>query len=229
MCTLRICSARLIIERTIATSARIELVYCSDLINEGSFNRQINITSKFNVSCASIGVDTCTRLLNLHQTCQTTTQMQGDPDPTDDSTTQCPSCPPTIADYPITTPDPPTTIIDCLTSPSNVPTSSKPTLNTEPEVSSQTSIIDERDSLKVIVTTLGNTESEGSAQISKVIDERESLKVIVTILGVLVGILVMLLAVVTSGWVWTCWTMKRNKTTTPEHVRYTNDNCRPLG
>ena len=66
-----------------------------------------------------------------------------------------------------------------------------------------------------------DTDSQVSSQISQVIDERDSLKVIVTALGVLVGILVTLLIVVTSGWVWTCWIMKRNKaTTTPEHVRY---------
>ena len=59
----------------------------------------------------------------------------------------------------------------------------------------------------------------GPSQTSKVNKERDSLTIS---LGVLVGILVILLVVVTSGWVWTCWTMKRNKATTPEHVRYNN-------
>ena len=56
-----------------------------------------------------------------------------------------------------------------------------------------------------------------SSQMSKVNNERDSL---IISLGILAGILVILLVVVTSGWLWTCWTMKRNKATTPEHVRY---------
>ena len=46
--------------------------------------------------------------------------------------------------------------------------------------------------------------------------------VMVTSLGVLVGILLVLLMVVTIGWVWTCWIMRRrerNKTNS-EQVRY---------
>ena len=59
-----------------------------------------------------------------------------------------------------------------------------------------------------------------SSQISTVINERDNLRAIVISLGALVGILVVLLIVVTSGWVWTCWITKRNKATTSEHVRY---------
>ena len=42
-------------------------------------------------------------------------------------------------------------------------------------------------------------------------------------LGVLVGVLLVLLVVVTIGWVWTCWTMRqkeRNKTNNSDQVRY---------
>ena len=60
---------------------------------------------------------------------------------------------------------------------------------------------------------LSNTNEEG----------RPGKSLIVTSLGVLVGMLVVLLAVVTTGWVCTCWTMRqreRNKTNS-EQVRYT--------
>ena len=104
-------------------------------------------------------------------------------------------CPNTI-DGPLPASDPPIQITnDCPTSPTNEPTSSISTLNTE----SQTKL---------------------SSQISKLTDERDGLMVAVVSLGALVGILLVLLAVMTSVWVWTCWTMKRNKATTSEHVRY---------
>ena len=68
------------------------------------------------------------------------------------------------------------------------------------------------------VTTSNEPKSNtSSSQTSKVNNERDSL---IISLGVLAGILVILLIMVTSGWIWTCWTMKRNKATTPEHVRY---------
>jgi heme/copper-type cytochrome/quinol oxidase subunit 2 len=78
-------------------------------------------------------------------------------------------------------------------------------------------------------TFKNGTVTDLSSQISKVVDERDSLMVAVMSLGILVGVLVVLLAVVTSGWVWTCWKMKRNKATTTEHVRYNNDKYRFLG
>ena len=72
-----------------------------------------------------------------------------------------------------------------------------------------------------IVTTSSepklNTSSSKTNNL-KVTDKRDSL---IISLGILVGILVILLIVVASGWVWTYWTMKRNKAaTTPEYVRY---------
>ena len=36
----------------------------------------------------------------------------------------------------------------------------------------------------------------------------------ITALGVLVGLLLLLLAVVTAGWMWTCWTMNYRGGTT---------------
>ena len=92
-----------------------------------------------------------------------------------------------------------TTTTDAPTSTTDHPTGQCPNVTTSNEPKSNTS----------------------SSQASKVNNKRDSL---IISLGVLVGILVILLVVVTSGWVWTCWTMKRNKATTPEHVRYKKDN-----
>ena len=39
-------------------------------------------------------------------------------------------------------------------------------------------------------------------------------KVPATILGVLMGLLTLILVVVTTGWVWTCWTMKKQSNRT---------------
>ena len=130
--------------------------------------------------------DNCNSAVRFLQTCLNTTQVQS----------RCQISPTTVTEPPITPALPTTINKDCPTTPTNGPTSSMSTLNTE----SQTKL---------------------SSQISKLTDERDSLMVAVVSLGALVGMLVILLAVVTSGWVWTCWTMKRNKaTTSSEHVRY---------
>lgn len=107
-------------------------------------------------------------------------------DPPDDpdptySTTQCQPCPCTEMEHSTTPHSPTPTTDNPTTQHSNVPTTSEPKSNTS------------------------------SSQMSKVINERDSLRATVISLGVLVGILVVLLVVVTSGWVWTCWTMKSSK------------------
>ena len=42
-------------------------------------------------------------------------------------------------------------------------------------------------------------------------NNQENSQVSAAVLGVLMGILLVLLVVVTSGWMWTCWTMKKWK------------------
>lgn len=63
--------------------------------------------------------------------------------------------------------------------------------------------------------------SDALGQVSKLINERDKLRAAVVSLGVLMGVLVILLAVVITGWVWTCWKMKRYKATdtTQENLR----------
>ena len=185
--SLRICSFNQIEHRRFGV--QMELVYQSSTNSALSDVRNRAIIT--NITCTDIVDNVCNAVFEYLLRCPNTATIQRGPNPMENTTRWCQPCSNyTVTECPTTTPDPPKTSSGCPTSPSDVTT-----LSTESEVSSQTSIADERDSLKVIVTTL----------------------------GVLVGILVILLAVMISGWVWTCWTMKRNKATTTEHVRYRKD------
>ena len=169
---------------------RIERTNCNDQ-SSGIQMLSRSITSIIHCS----NRDTCNSVIRFLQTCPNTTRLQSDFDFMECSTSWCRLCPNTIFEPP-PTPDCPTPISNnCPTSPTNGSTSSMSILSTE-------------------------SLTKASSQISKVTDERDSLMVAVVSLGALVSILVILLVVVISGWVWTCWTMKRNKATTPEHVRY---------
>ena len=57
---------------------------------------------------------------------------------------------------------------------------------------------------------------------TKIMDRTKEQDVVITSLGVLVGLLVVLLAVVTTGWVYTCWimTQKEKNKIKSEQVRY---------
>jgi hypothetical protein len=65
-----------------------------------------------------------------------------------------------------------------------------------------------------------STSSSPTSQ-TKVMDHtrEQDVHVVITSLGVLVGLLLVLLAVVTTGWVYTCWIMRQNKIKS-EQVRY---------
>ena len=96
-----------------------------------------------------------------------------------------------------------------------------PNTTSEPPISNNYPTSPTNGSTSSMSTLSTESLTKASSQISKLTDERDTLMVAVVSLGALVGILVILLAVVTTGWVWTCWTMKRNKaTTSSEHVRY---------
>ena len=158
-----------------------------------------SLMNEANRNCVNRDI-TCERAisLNFSELYPTTPLMcdqSSDPpdDPPDDplySTTQCQPCP-TCSEMEYTT------TTDSPTSTTDYPTGQCPNVVTSNEPKS-------------------NTNSSQTNNL-KVTNERNSL---IISLGVLVGILVILLIVVTSGWVWTCWTMKRNKATTQEHVRY---------
>ena len=207
-------------------SVRIERRNCN---NETS--RSPTVTQS--ISCSNY--DTCDSVFHFLQTCPNTREVQRNANSIQYSITNwCQSCPSFVTVLPISR-------NSHSTSPTHEPTSSSPTSHStspthEPTSSSPTShsaspIHGRTSSSPISCSTssthgpnssspTSDTDSKVSSQISQVIDERDSLKIIVIALGVLVGILVTLLIVVTSGWVWTCWTMKRNKATTPEHVRY---------
>ena len=154
----------------------------------------VSLMNGTNGSCVDHDI-TCRRPISFNELYPTTPPMYDYFDPSNDPTIQCQPCPCTEMEHSTTTGTPMSTTDYHTSQYPHVPISNEPTES--------------------------NT---NSPQISNVIKERDNLWVIAISLGVLVGILSVLLVVVTSGWVWTCWTMKRTKATTPEHVRYTNDN-----
>ena len=179
-CSLKICSARPI-DHTPSIDRWIEQTELVYCSDLISEDlRNRQLNITANVNIRCASIDQNACNRILRGTCPTITEM---PEPTDDSTIKCPPCP-SVADCSTIThdPQPSYNVCNCPTMPSNAPTSTMPTSATESEVLSQ---------------------------INKVIDERDNLMVTVTSLGVLVGVLVVLLIVVTSGWVWTCWRMKR--------------------
>ena len=209
-------------------SVRIERRNCN---NETSTEPRTPTMTQ-SISCSNF--DTCDSVFHFLQTCPNTREVRRTADSIQYSITNwCQSCP-SVTVLPISR-------NSRSTSPTHEPTSSSPTsrstsptygaTSSSPISGSTSPTYGPTSSSPISGSTsptygptssspVSDTDSKVPSQISQVIDERDSLKVIVIGLGVLVGILVTLLMVVTSGWVWTCWTMKRNKATTPEHVRY---------
>ena len=154
----------------------------------------VSLMNGTNGSCVDHGI-TCGRPISFNELYPTTPPMYDYSDPSDDPITQCQPCSYTEMEHSMTTGTPMSTTDYHTSQYPYVPTSNDPTES--------------------------NT---NSPQISNAIKERDNLRVIAISLGVLVGILAVLLVVMISGWVWTCRTTKKIKATTPEYVRYTNDN-----